>query len=189
MKSTRILNGYKLIYKPENPSSMTNKCWKGYVYEHIVVMEELLGRRLKEGEVVHHLDCCRSNNHTSNLILLSRGDHKKLHGWIDRGALIDESYEGNGMNSEKPWVKQPTYCKTCGKTILRRGQIYCSNVCNGEDKHKVEHPTKEQLQREMFFTTWVDLGKKYGVSDNAVRKWAKKYGLLGNSEPSRKCTS
>jgi uncharacterized protein YjcR len=26
--------------------------------------------------------------------------------------------------------------------------------------------------------SWVDIGKKYGVSCNAVRKWARKYGLI-----------
>jgi len=27
--------------------------------------------------------------------------------------------------------------------------------------------------------SWVAIASKYGVSDNAVRKWARSYGLLG----------
>jgi hypothetical protein len=26
--------------------------------------------------------------------------------------------------------------------------------------------------------TWTAVGRKYGVSDRAVRKWAKQYGIL-----------
>jgi hypothetical protein len=39
-------------------------------------------------------------------------------------------------------------------------------------------PTKEQLTLDLKnLKTWVFVDKKYNVSDNAVRKWAKKYGL------------
>ena len=38
-------------------------------------------------------------------------------------------------------------------------------------------PRKEVLIEEIKTTSFVQLGKKYGVSDNAVRKWAKNYGI------------
>ncbi len=34
------------------------------------------------------------------------------------------------------------------------------------------------LKEDIENLSWVAIGKKYGVSDNAVRKWAKKYGIL-----------
>lgn len=43
---------------------------------------------------------------------------------------------------------------------------------------KVERPAKEILEREIKDNTMVSLGKKYGVSDNAIRKWCKTYGIL-----------
>jgi len=42
---------------------------------------------------------------------------------------------------------------------------------------KVIRPEKEILEKEMKTNTMVSLGKKYGVSDNAVRKWCKNYGI------------
>lgn len=39
----------------------------GYVYEHILVAEKKLGRQLAPGEVVHHIDEDRMNNHPDNL--------------------------------------------------------------------------------------------------------------------------
>jgi hypothetical protein len=39
-------------------------------------------------------------------------------------------------------------------------------------------PTKEMLTKELNETSFTAVGKKYGVSDNAVRKWAKKYAII-----------
>jgi 5-methylcytosine-specific restriction endonuclease McrA len=43
---------------------------------------------------------------------------------------------------------------------------------------KVIRPSKEELQDMLRKETFVAIGKKYNVSDNAVRKWAKKYDLI-----------
>ena len=43
---------------------------------------------------------------------------------------------------------------------------------------KVIRPSKEELHDMLQKETFVAIGKKYDVSDNAVRKWAKRYGLL-----------
>lgn len=47
--------------------------------EHQVVMERKLGRPLKSGEVVHHLDENKSNNDPSNLKLTTQSDHIRHH--------------------------------------------------------------------------------------------------------------
>lgn len=40
---------------------------KGYAYEHRVVAEEMIGRPLKKGEMVHHIDGDKANNTPSNI--------------------------------------------------------------------------------------------------------------------------
>ena len=47
--------------------------------QHRVVMEQELGRKLYSDEVVHHIDHDRSNNDISNLQLMSRQEHARLH--------------------------------------------------------------------------------------------------------------
>lgn len=42
---------------------------RGYVFEHILVMEERLGRRLVPGETAHHLNGVRDDNSLQNLEL------------------------------------------------------------------------------------------------------------------------
>lgn len=58
------------------------RLWQGnntYKYEHIVVMENHLKRKLKKGEEVHHKDENTSNNNIDNLIVLSHKEHRRLH--------------------------------------------------------------------------------------------------------------
>lgn len=49
-------------------------------HTHRIVAEEKLGRPLKPGEVVHHIDGNKRNNHPDNLqILESQAEHAKIH--------------------------------------------------------------------------------------------------------------
>ena len=42
-------------------------------------------------------------------------------------------------------------------------------------ERKVDRPAYEQLLAEIRATSYVAVGRKYGVSDNAVRKWVRFY--------------
>ena len=44
------------------------------------IAEKKIGRKLKEGEVVHHIDKNRRNNQPENLMVLrSEADHNRIH--------------------------------------------------------------------------------------------------------------
>lgn len=176
MNNERFLNGYRLIYKQGHPCSMKSKCWNGWIYEHRYLAEDIIGRPLNENEEVHHLDCDRSNNRIENLLVLEKSQHKKIHGWLDRGAPVDESYRMNGVNSVKSKVN--SYCLVCGATLQQKERNYCSVKCAAKGRQRVERPNKDELKKLIETHSFLALGKMFGVSDNAVRKWAKKYELL-----------
>jgi transposase-like protein len=63
-------------------------------------------------------------------------------------------------------------------------QRYCSRTCGSRyDRHgkirpgarRVERPPHEVLRAEVDEFGWSAVGRKYGVSDNAVRKWMRAY--------------
>lgn len=58
--------------------------------EHRKIMENLIGRPLADGEVVHHIDCDRSNNDPSNLMLLSPSEHSRLHHAMRKDPELDQ---------------------------------------------------------------------------------------------------
>lgn len=68
-------DGYVLIKMPSHPRAHSD----GYIFEHIVVAEQAIGRYLVEGEIVHHIDHDTENNEPSNLQVMSRSEHSRLH--------------------------------------------------------------------------------------------------------------
>lgn len=52
---------------------------KGYAYEHRVVAEQKIGRRLRPCEQVHHLDGDKTNNDPSNLVICTGRGHRVYH--------------------------------------------------------------------------------------------------------------
>jgi hypothetical protein len=48
-------------------------------HEHRVVAEEMLGRPLEAGEIVHHIDGNKHNNDPSNLQVMTQSDHLREH--------------------------------------------------------------------------------------------------------------
>lgn len=67
-------SGHVLVYRPEHPNAKKN-----YVPEHRLVVEESIGRHLTTNEVVHHIDCIKSNNNIDNLYLTTQSGHTIAH--------------------------------------------------------------------------------------------------------------
>ena len=82
---TEMPNGYIGAYAPDHPRAHHN----GYVYQHILVAEEGLGRSLEPGEVVHHLDGDKHNNQMANITVLpSQSEHARLHARERNNAAV-----------------------------------------------------------------------------------------------------
>lgn len=69
--------GYYWAFVPEkgHPSSGYRK----KMFEHKIVMEAYLGRRLRQNEVVHHKNHKRDDNRIENLEVMDRRCHSRLH--------------------------------------------------------------------------------------------------------------
>lgn len=89
-------DGYKMILSTDHPNRHSNN----YVAEHHLIMEKMIGRFLRKGEVVHHWDLNRLNNEPENLCLFkSQKAHRELHGFAQKHNLkvID-------LKFAQPWL-------------------------------------------------------------------------------------
>lgn len=77
-------------------------------------------------------------------------------------------------------------CLRCGKSFepKTRSQCYCSRECGTRwdrrgvtrpGARRVERPPHLGLLREVDELGYLAAGRKYGVSDNAIRKWLREY--------------
>ncbi len=89
-----------------NPTRMTPKVREklresklntgdGHSYEktygrhtHRIVAEQMIGRPLEPGEIVHHIDGNKRNNDPSNLMVMTQAEHCRLHFTKKRGDDI-----------------------------------------------------------------------------------------------------
>lgn len=164
-----IRNGYKMIYLPNHHRAEKGS---GMVYEHIYLAEKYIGRPLEEQEVVHHEDRDRSNNSEENLFVFkTQEDHNRYHA---TGKMIKLD---NGSYISPIVIKT---CKNCGKEFQpeKYVQEYCNKSCASTNKRRVvERPSKEELELLIKTKSFSEIGRDFGVSDNAVRKWCKSYDL------------
>ena len=105
-----VKKGYKRILCLGHPRTDG----KGYVREHIMVMEFMIGRHLLLGEEVHHKDFNSLNNDPINLQLCAtHADHLKLH----REGRQYCKYGHKFTEENTKWRTRPSglerICKTC----------------------------------------------------------------------------
>lgn len=69
--------GYIRVWQPDHPKAFRN----GWVLEHRIVMEGVVGRYLETDEHVHHINGIKDDNRPENLAVLGHGEHSTLTGF------------------------------------------------------------------------------------------------------------
>lgn len=71
--------------------------------------------------------------------------------------------------------KAQYYCKDCGIEISK-GSEYCIK-CSAKKNRTVSRPTRNELKHLIRSSNFSAIGRQFGVSDNAIRKWCKAENL------------
>jgi len=104
---------------------------------------------------LHHVDGNRFNNELNNLQIICPNCHAQTDNFCSKKYKKKYFCECGNLVT-----KHSKKCKSCSKLNLNR---------------KVERPDYETLVKEIKEMGYCGTGRKYGVSDNAIRKWVKIY--------------
>ena len=108
--------------------------------------------------VLDHINGIRNDHREENLRMLCPNCNSQ-----------QETFAGKCNKKPKP------KCKKCETLVSRRSKTgLCPECYNIFYKRKVaDRPSKKELLKELKTSNYCAVGRKYGVSDNAVRKWIK----------------
>ena len=84
--------------------------------------------------------------------------------------------KSKGRPKRKKKISNCLYCNgefEVKKLGQKRETKYCSHQCYTLSSRKIYRPPKKQLLQEIEETNYCAVGRKYGVSDNKIRKWLK----------------
>lgn len=107
---------------------------------------------------LEHKNRINNDNRLENLCFLCPNCHSQ-----------SKTYGGKNVKNKKG----KRYCD-CGEIIKTKKHNRCEK-CAKLSQRKVKRPPYEQLLKEIKQTNYSAVGRKYGVSDNSIRKWIKNY--------------
>lgn len=96
---------------------------------------------------------------------------------LEKALYFENKYRYYLLKKLKNILKKVTLktCSYCGKPILPNSKT-CIN-CYSLIQRKVERPEREKLKKLIRTESFLQIGRKFNVTDNAVRKWCKNYNL------------
>ncbi len=116
-------------------------------------------------------NCHRERHNPEDTLITTQNCHNNL---LNISLINKNSDEiSTYYSSLKPTGK----CPSCNSDVY--GTKYCCVDCVSKDRRKVKNrPSKTKLMKMIKESNYCAIGREYGVSDNAVRKWAKVYNLI-----------
>lgn len=112
-------------------------------------------------------------NEIKKCVLVCANCHREIHAQIIEAPInssfIEERAQEILKEQEKLLMHQVFYCKNCG-AICSKKDSFCFK-CYNFLKRKVERSTREKLKTLIRTESFLQIGRQYNVSDNAIRKW------------------
>lgn len=125
--------------------------------------------------IVDHINGNNHDNRIENLRWICPNCGSQLDTFAGRNKKrINEIHNFSQKKSSKR-AQRNKICPVCQTNKIYSGSKMCQE-CRTKEKRK-NIPNRETLNNLIKIMPFTKIGIKYGVSDNAVRKWCKNYGL------------
>jgi len=136
-------SGYWYVMDKSHPFS--NK--QGYIAEHRLIMEKHLGRFLKPGEIVHHINHDPIDNRIENLGLCENaGRHIADH----HPEVMEKMRLSCVGKRPANWNREKRICEICGEKFMCTVNLpkrYCSRKCFGDGRKGVRVSKKTEFKK------------------------------------------
>lgn len=147
---------------------------------------------------IHHINGNHSDNRLENLQILCPNCHSQTINFNGKSKnlncedAIEKLKEREKVRQQeieqrkKYWSGErkktnpvkTKICLQCGKTFIGRGEKYCSRECAAKAAIKDEITINQIYEAAKEVKSLTQLGKKFNMTDNGIRKWLNRYGIL-----------
>ena len=112
-------------------------------------------------------------------VLLCSNCHRELH-WLESQGQEVNVFQKVKIETVSPriYIEPSFFCSKCETPISKESKTGLCGICYDFERRIVkDRPSGETLIKEIQNSSILAVGRKYGVSDNTIRKWLKAYGL------------
>lgn len=121
---------------------------------------------------IHHKDGNGDNDLEENLQVLCPNCHSLTPNYMILNRGQGRKARQDGLISAN---KKKYYCIDCGKEISE-GSTRCRS-CSDKNRIQEKPVSREELKNMIRTMPFTKIGERFGISDNAIRKWCDRYQL------------
>ncbi len=142
-----------------------NRCLAALDFHHVDPLT-------KEASISHAIHCWswkRAKKEVDKCILVCSNCHREIH----NGMYEVESLEMYFL------LEITKCCLTCKSDFITKNeqQKFCCAKCRSISQQVINRPSKDELYKLVWDKPTIQVAEQFGVSDKAVEKWCKSYGI------------
>lgn len=181
---------YKFDVHFDNFNKMKKDLFDKYPSENKITRKALIKVENEISKTSNRIEDKENNISEKDTEIIKKTKNGKIK--IKRVKKFDNKSKSNSKSKSKVIVKskkdninekEDYNCIDCGKNVSKSSER-CKDCVfkHNHIQNKKNRPSYKQLKADLKMTNYSEVGRKYGVSDNAIRKWIKAHEKYGTTD-------